>query len=201
MLVFCLRQVCTGVVYNLWLPPYCVISLKGWGHFPLIFVILHLDRHCIFFIKGLCIFWTTWMTSVWVTNSMGVTTMILLVLSIAVKPCRDDSILGNIKHIFASSVMSKHWNVAGSWHTSPWKTTLIARFMGQTWGPSGADRTHLGPMLARWTLLLGKYSFIMHGVPDSKVHGANMGPIFAIWGPCSLRRQDISSLGINPVHS
>ena len=31
--------------------------------------------------------------------------------------------------------------------------TLIARFMGPTWGPSGADRTQVGPMLASWTLL------------------------------------------------
>ena len=31
--------------------------------------------------------------------------------------------------------------------------TLIARFMGPTWGPSGADRTQVGPMLAPWTLL------------------------------------------------
>ena len=33
--------------------------------------------------------------------------------------------------------------------------TLIARFMGPTWGPSGADRTQVGPMLAPWTLLFG----------------------------------------------
>ena len=31
----------------------------------------------------------------------------------------------------------------------------IARFMGPTWGPSGADRTQMGPMLASWTLLSG----------------------------------------------
>ena len=34
-------------------------------------------------------------------------------------------------------------------------TTLIARFMGPTWGPSGSDRTQVGPMLAPWTLLSG----------------------------------------------
>ena len=38
-------------------------------------------------------------------------------------------------------------------------TTLIVRFMlefmGPTWGPSGADRTQTGPMLAPWTLLSG----------------------------------------------
>ena len=33
--------------------------------------------------------------------------------------------------------------------------TLIARFMGLTWGPSGADRAQVGPMLAPWTLLFG----------------------------------------------
>ena len=36
-----------------------------------------------------------------------------------------------------------------------WSHTLIARFMGPTWGPSGADRTQVGPMLAPWTLLSG----------------------------------------------
>ena len=36
-----------------------------------------------------------------------------------------------------------------------WKSTLIASFMGPTWGPSGADRTQVGPMLAPWTLLSG----------------------------------------------
>ena len=34
--------------------------------------------------------------------------------------------------------------------------TLIARFMGPTWGPSGASRTEVGPMLAPWTLLTRK---------------------------------------------
>ena len=34
-------------------------------------------------------------------------------------------------------------------------TPLIARFMGPTWGPSGADRTQVCPMLVPWTLLSG----------------------------------------------
>ena len=38
------------------------------------------------------------------------------------------------------------------------KMVLIARFMGPTWGPSGADRTQVGPMLAPWTLLSGGLS-------------------------------------------
>ena len=37
-----------------------------------------------------------------------------------------------------------------TWYTI---TSLIARFMGPTWGPSWADRTQVGPMLAPWTLL------------------------------------------------
>ena len=33
--------------------------------------------------------------------------------------------------------------------------SLVARFMGPTWGQSGADRIQVGPMLALWTLLYG----------------------------------------------
>ena len=40
-------------------------------------------------------------------------------------------------------------------------TSLIERFLGPTWGPSGADRTQVGPMLAPWTLLCG-YNAISH---------------------------------------
>ena len=32
-----------------------------------------------------------------------------------------------------------------------WFMPLIARFMGPSWGPSGADRTQIGPMLVPWT--------------------------------------------------
>ena len=31
--------------------------------------------------------------------------------------------------------------------------TLVIRFMGPTWGPPGADRTQVGPMLVPWSLL------------------------------------------------
>ena len=42
------------------------------------------------------------------------------------------------------------------WRQWPnYAATLIARFMGPTWGSSGADRTQVGPMLAPWTLLSG----------------------------------------------
>ena len=43
----------------------------------------------------------------------------------------------------------------------PTTNTLIARFMGPTWGPSGADRTQVGPMLAPWTLLSGYYHYYL----------------------------------------
>ena len=40
--------------------------------------------------------------------------------------------------------------------TKPTTVSLIAWFMRPTWGPSGADRTQVGPMLlAPWTLLSG----------------------------------------------
>ena len=32
-------------------------------------------------------------------------------------------------------------------------TTLVARFMGPTWGPAGANKTQVVPMLSPWTLL------------------------------------------------
>ena len=35
--------------------------------------------------------------------------------------------------------------------------SLIARSMGPRWGPSGADRTQVGPMFAPWTSLSGVY--------------------------------------------
>ena len=44
------------------------------------------------------------------------------------------------------------------------ETSLIARFMGSTWGPSGADRSQVGPKLAPWTLLFGILSF--HAFPN-----------------------------------
>ena len=40
-------------------------------------------------------------------------------------------------------------------HWKLWSQSLIIRFMGPTWGPSGANRTQVGPMSAPWTLLSG----------------------------------------------
>ena len=39
-------------------------------------------------------------------------------------------------------------------------TTQIARFTWPTWGPPGADRSQVGPMLAPWTLLSGNFMHV-----------------------------------------
>ena len=44
---------------------------------------------------------------------------------------------------------------AESFHQIP---ALIARLMGPTWGPSGAGRAQVAPMLAPWTLLYERWS-------------------------------------------
>ena len=47
---------------------------------------------------------------------------------------------------------------------------LMARFMGPTWGPPGADSTLVGPMLATWTLLSGIYQTVLLVNPNSYRH-------------------------------
>ena len=43
------------------------------------------------------------------------------------------------------------------------EASLRARFMRPTWGPSGADRTQVCPMLAPWTLLSGLWRAVFSG--------------------------------------
>ena len=63
-------------------------------------------------------------------------------------------------------------------------TPLITRFMGPAWGPSGADRTQVGPMLAPWTLLSGTF---IEDNPWWLTHEAMMtswyGNVFRVTGP------------------
>ena len=47
------------------------------------------------------------------------------------------------------------WFLLCDFQTNFTGDTLVARFMGPRWDPSGADRTQVGPMLAPWTLLSG----------------------------------------------
>ena len=48
-----------------------------------------------------------------------------------------------VTRLFAFNITTYHVQDAGI-------TSLIARFMGPTWVPSGADRTQVGPMWAPW---------------------------------------------------
>ena len=60
--------------------------------------------------------------------------------------------------LLRSKAVSDYWEQTqnqschSTLHVTP---TLIARFIGPTWGPSGADRAQVGPMLASWSLLSG----------------------------------------------
>ena len=89
---------------------------------------------------------------------------------------------------------------------------LIARFMGPTWGPSGADRTQVGPMLAPWTLLSVCTVFrqAYDGKPYTWDDGFYVGPGPCSWedgfktetGPCSMKvkflvyfTRDVSTMG------
>ena len=58
----------------------------------------------------------------------------------------------------------------------------IANFMGPTWGPPGSCRPQVDPMYATWTLLSGDI-FVSVKNPDSKVHGANIGPTWVLSAP------------------
>ena len=78
-------------------------------------------------------------------------------------------------HLLSSDVILWRATSPDRWHrrlsllgsSSVRSQTLIARFMGPTWDPSGAHRAQVGPMLAPWTLLSGKWhlfdiSLIIH---------------------------------------
>ena len=60
---------------------------------------------------------------------------------------------------------------------------LRARLLGPTWGPSGADRTQVGPMLAPWTLLSG-WPFVRWmtgGLPSQRAKYAHLGVLLFSW--------------------
>ena len=65
--------------------------------------------------------------------------------------------LSNYIHSFTWDIISHPFLNFGGGITKPlMKLALIAGFMRPTWGPSGADRTQVGPMLAPWILLSGR---------------------------------------------
>ena len=58
-----------------------------------------------------------------------------------------------LEKLISSPLAPRGWNQpADSPYTWQNAGSLIAWFMGPTWGPSGADRTQVGPMLAPWTV-------------------------------------------------
>ena len=61
------------------------------------------------------------------------------------------------------------------WYIHTDRPSQIGRFRGPTWGPSGADRTQVGPMLDPWTLLSG----IMHAYDEW--HQARVSMLHCIW--------------------
>ena len=81
------------------------------------------------------------------------------------------------RQILLVSMFHHHWGtaVAGSMLNPGYiycvhnETALIARIMGQTWGPTGADRTQVGPMLAPWTLLSGWWLVPLSSLAPSAV--------------------------------
>ena len=62
-----------------------------------------------------------------------------------------------------------------------WGATLIARFMGPTWGPPGDDRTQVGPMLATWTLLSGYVHGTYHGLLINWIPGFTLRKKYWWW--------------------
>ena len=77
-------------------------------------------------------------------------------MSITFKNVRGQIWLGENWFYFTLNYLisrSKMLRMGSMWQH--FKTPLIAGFMGPTWGPAGADRTQVGPMLAPWTLLSG----------------------------------------------
>ena len=67
----------------------------------------------------------------------------------------DDLLLGGRHVHFTYTRELLSWQFIPATADSKCIPPQIVRFMGPTWGPSGADRIKMGPMLAPWTLLSG----------------------------------------------
>ena len=84
-------------------------------------------------------------------------------------------------------------------HQGQWSNgTQIATFIGPTWGPSGADRTQVGPMLAPWTLLSGKLCYTHStGLNFCK---ASLETRFQVWTETAMWKINHQSLNISIFH-
>ena len=85
-----------------------------------------------------------------------------------INSCGLQQLLNLYTHLYLQSHGLGAGAVAAVALWSPWLSwgPLIARFLGPTWGPSGADGTQVGPMLASGTLLSG-YSIGCHRMAAS----------------------------------
>ena len=79
------------------------------------------------------------------------------------------------------------------WEVPSW--SLIARFMGPTWGPPGADRIQVGPMLAPWTLLSGMPPWLMTDHPTLLVW-LGLGLLIVHSGGSVQKRRNPSALAM-----
>ena len=78
-------------------------------------------------------------------------------------PCSlTPSVLPGIMHMVRKCVLSQ-----------------IARFVGPTWGPPGADRTQVGPMLAPWILLSG---LLLLWSATDQIYPHSSGLLHGHWG-------------------
>ena len=108
-----------------------------------------------------------------------------------------------------------HWSVFPGWRgVLLWMhptCTLIARFMGPTWGPPGDDRTQVGPMLVPWILLsgymhpthqrlmvVGYCRYIMH--PSSIMHPSHIMPLIHMIHPNHIMHPTHISYHSHTVH-
>ena len=130
---------------------------------------------CLSFIKSRLLHYTLWTVrgTSNITQETGLTTSLCTALLLR--------ITGSMGEICWSLVDSTHiasamWKVFSFSMHHRWLsmsgdvavtvlllTALRARSMKPTWGPSGADRTQVGPMLAPWSLLCGRLESVLGG--------------------------------------
>ena len=60
------------------------------------------------------------------------------------------------------------------------KRSLITMFVGPAWGPSGADKTQMGPMLAPSTLLSGLFHLYRH-LSVTNIYHISICHMFIFW--------------------
>ena len=90
--------------------------------------------------------------------------------------------------------MPANWYTIVFLHSPLSFISLIASFMGPTWGPSGADRTQVGPMLASWTLLSGMFYMKLHCMKLRFLHSFYIA--YFLWRMAFLSPSDNQGLRV-----